>query len=79
MVWLLKQSFSCFWCFKIRARLGLGLVGRVGAVTTLERHRHVGCACTPCRAWPTVADSGLAMAWLPLAPLRKAAVARRTP
>ena len=37
MVWLLKQPFSFYRRFKIHARLGLGLVGRVGAVTTLGR------------------------------------------
>ena len=37
MVWLLKQPFSCFVCFKIRARLGLRLVGCLGAITMLGR------------------------------------------
>ena len=37
MVWLLEQPFSCFGCFKIHARLGIGLVGHVGTVTTLGR------------------------------------------
>ena len=34
-VWLLKQPFSYFGHFKIRARLGIRLVGPVVAVTTL--------------------------------------------
>ena len=67
MVWLLKQPFSCFGLFKTRARLGLGLVGRVGTVTTLGRtalprwlpHVH---ACY--HVWPAEAASGLAVAWL---------------
>jgi len=77
MVWLMKQPFSCFGRFKIRARLGLGLIGRVGAVTTL------GCSASPrwsrVRAWPGVAASGLAVARLPLAPPRGAVAAAACP
>ena len=58
MVWLLKQPFSYFGRFKIQAELGLGLVGRVGAVTTLGRSalpRWLPHVHARYRAWPAMA------------------------
>jgi len=55
----MKQLFSCFWRFKIRARLGLGLAGRVGAVTTLGR------SASP--RWSHVRAAVHGRPWLPLA------------
>ena len=61
MVKVQKQPFSFYMRFKIRARHSIGLVGRVGAVTTLGR------SALPrwlSRAWSATA----ALAWPLLAP-----------
>ena len=58
MVKVQKQPFSFYRRFKIRARYDFGLVGRVGAVTTLGRSASpcwLSHAQACCRAWPAMA------------------------